>query len=568
MPPSSSSQPVEPSAEDMIEYWEQRRELLITELRRSLEATLFSSRVFVRPAMLPEIARDEAAALIQFAASGDAQGAMRRGKELCQLGLSTEAILDMTGDLRTYYEKLLPPNLGLRALQQLEDYHRYLLQGFVAEREQLLLKEQEHIRSALQRSLNAYTVQLQTAGEVARVATAILDLDILLTTSVLLIHERFDLPFVGIYLLDEDGQTLTLKASRGKNNSALPVATQVQVTEDSIIATAVRRQERSIKTTLLADDADRVSKGMALAVPLSARDKAIGALLLHSERLDAFSSQEEHTFRIIADQLTTAIENAKLYEEVQQRAAELAQANKQLQELDLMKTHFIQNVSHELRTPLAVIIGYVDLLLSGQLGEPLEAQREALAIINHSANTLNDLVLDIMSIVEIQGRQIHTERVDPIFVTRQVLTDLKLMAQEKEITFQIDLPPRRSFPHLDAAPNHFRRVVSNLLSNAIKFSNIGTEVTVRLGQKDGYVYLSVSDQGIGLTPEQCQHVFDRFYRTDSSLGNVAGGTGLGLALVKEIVEVHGGRVEAESAGLGKGTTFRVWWPIPDAHASE
>jgi signal transduction histidine kinase len=376
-----------------------------------------------------------------------------------------------------------------------------------------------------------------------------------------LIHERFDLPFVGIYLREEDDQTLTLKASRGQGHPALPAATRLRMSEDSIIVKAARQRKSITKTVFLPNDPTGVAAGMALALPLFARTNVIGVLLLHSERADAFSSQEENTFRIIADQLTTAIENAKLYEEVQQRVAELAKANKQLQELDLMKTHFIQNVSHELRTPLAIIIGYVDLLLSGQLGEPSQAQRDALSIIDHSANTLNDLVLDIMSIVEVQGRQTRTEKLDPVFVTREVLREVKLLAQEKQISFRSDLPPGKSFPRLEAAPNHFRRVVSNLLSNAIKFSNAGTTVTVRLQDKEDYVCLIVSDEGIGLTQEQGKHIFERFYRTDNSLGNVAGGTGLGLALVKEIVEVYGGWVEVESEGLGKGATFRVWWPL-------
>jgi len=559
MPPVVPSSASDQSARKQA-FWLARKDEITNVLLRSLRHTLFSSRAFVRPAILPEIAASQCANFLDFVVHGDAGRVIGHGEELCGQGLSLEALQHMGSSLRTYCEAQGVQAETAAYWPELEHYLIYLVQGFVSAHEQLVLQEQEHIRSALQRSLSAYSLQMEAASEVARVATSILDLDTLLTTTVLLIHERFLLQFVGVYLVGPDNAALSLQASIGEIDVKLPVLPQVRVGDETVVSQAVQYRQPQTPTIVL--DGEQATQALsALALPMIVRDHVIGALLLQSRRHGSFSSQDISAFRLIADQLATAVENARLYAGARQQAAELAEANARLQALDRMKTRFIQNVSHELRTPLSVIIGYNDLLLSGQLGTPSPAQQEVLSIIARSANDLHELVLDTMSIIEVESRQATPVDVDIVTIASEVITDFLPQINEKALDLQVDLAVTQVVPPVRIAAAHLRRVVSNLLGNALKFTATGGTISVLVRQQGDTVQLQVSDTGIGLTPEQCEHVFERFYQANSTLGNPARGTGLGLALVKEIVDVYGGRVEVASEGLGKGSTFTVWLPL-------
>jgi two-component system NtrC family sensor kinase len=229
-----------------------------------------------------------------------------------------------------------------------------------------------------------------------------------------------------------------------------------------------------------------------------------------------------------------------------------------LKELDRLKSEFIQNVSHELRSPLALIRGYAELLSTGELGELDSQQRGPVEIIARRTRMLDSLVEDITLILEAERRRLQHKPVALDDLTRAAMEDFHIMADHGGITLEMgfasDLPP------VAGDPIYLRRMLDNLLNNAIKFTPSGGTVTVDARQQDDQVVLRIADTGIGIPQDQQERVFERFYQVDGSTRRRYGGVGLGLALVKEIVEKHGGSVGVESE-MGEGSTFTVSLPV-------
>jgi len=251
-------------------------------------------------------------------------------------------------------------------------------------------------------------------------------------------------------------------------------------------------------------------------------------------------------------------------EEIRRQAEELATALAQLQELDHLKSEFMQNVSHELRTPLALIWGYAELLTDGTLGELDPEQRGPLESITWHTRRLIDLVEDIVLILAKETRVPDQEPVALDRLVRAAVRDFQLIAEQAELTLTAEIVPDLSPVY--GTPAYLRRVLDNLINNAIKFTPAGGRVTVRLWQhrdtrqSSAEIVLQVTDSGIGIAPEQQVHIFDRFYQIDGSAKRRYGGVGLGLALVKEIIEAHNGQVAVDSQE-GKGSTFTITLPI-------
>lgn len=294
-----------------------------------------------------------------------------------------------------------------------------------------------------------------------------------------------------------------------------------------------------------------------VAVPVRVGGRTIGVLNLESRSVDAFDENDLAFYSAIAGQLGVALENARLYEEVRRHADELTDAVAKLQELDRLKSEFIQNVSHELRSPLALIRGYAELLAGGDLGALSPDQRGPISIIVRRSRMLSDLVEDITLILLAEARALEWEPVPLDELARLALDDFRVAVDRAQLTLtaQIadDLPP------VWADSIRLRRVLDNLLSNAVKFTPAGGTVTLRIWHKDASVILQVSDTGIGIPPQEQERIFDRFYQVDGSSQRRYSGVGLGLALVRELVEALGGEVDVESEP-GRGATFTVILP--------
>jgi two-component system sensor histidine kinase ResE len=252
-----------------------------------------------------------------------------------------------------------------------------------------------------------------------------------------------------------------------------------------------------------------------------------------------------------------ALENARLYNEVYRYAGELANVVTELRGLDRLKTEFIQGVSHELRAPLALIRGYAELLESGELGELSSLQQGPVEIITRRAQMMGDMVEDIALLLTAKARVLIREPLEVSELARASVEDFHLAADQASLTLCAEIAS--GLPLVDGEPVYLRRLLDNLIGNAIKFTPSGGSVTVRVYQQDEWVVLQVVDTGIGISPEEQERIFERFYQADDSTGRHRG-FGLGLTLVKEIVAAHKGMVSVESV-LEEGSVFTVKLPV-------
>jgi signal transduction histidine kinase/DNA-binding LacI/PurR family transcriptional regulator len=303
---------------------------------------------------------------------------------------------------------------------------------------------------------------------------------------------------------------------------------------------------------------DRQWGGAVAGLPLHSGGEVCGVMNIAFEKPHAFGENELNVLGLLADQAAIAIQNARLHQQVRQHADELAEALTRQKELDHLKDEFIQNVSHELRSPLALIRSYAELLADGELGELQSEQQKPLSTIVRRSRMLSDLVEDITLILEAETRPL--ERVPVLLdeVARAATEDFCVPADQAGLRLRVEIAP--GLPPVSSSLIYLRRVLDNLLSNAIKFTPPGGTVTVRAWQEGRQVVLQVRDTGIGIPPDQLERIFERFYQVDGSIRRRYGGVGLGLALVKEIVDLHGGHVTVESQ-VGEGSAFTVTLPI-------
>jgi PAS domain S-box-containing protein len=242
------------------------------------------------------------------------------------------------------------------------------------------------------------------------------------------------------------------------------------------------------------------------------------------------------------------------------------QARQDAEAANRLKDEFLATLSHELRTPLNAIMGWAHLLRTGGLDETTSAR--ALETIDRNAKAQNQLINDILDVSRIITGKLHlsAQPLDPGPVVEAALDTVRPAAEAKEIQLESSLAP--SVGTVSADPDRLQQVVWNLLSNAIKFTPKGGRVQVRLRRVDDEAVIVVTDSGPGISPEFLPHVFERFRQGDASTTRSHVGLGLGLAIVRHLVELHGGSVEASSAGEGQGATFSVHLPLMSARRPE
>jgi signal transduction histidine kinase len=225
------------------------------------------------------------------------------------------------------------------------------------------------------------------------------------------------------------------------------------------------------------------------------------------------------------------------------------------------KDDMIRNVSHELRTPLGLIYGYIELMETGDLGPLTAKQERAVQTLRQQGDRLRFMVERLLALQTLDPEKMRWEQVDLSQWLRQAMRpwEARIAKSKAKIELQLDVPP--SLPPLIADPDFMGQIIGNLLDNAIKFSPQGGQVRVSAWTESGQVIMAVSDHGIGIPPDKLQQIFERFYQVDASSTRRYGGMGIGLALCRAIAEAHGGRVWAESAGNGQGSTFYVALPM-------
>jgi signal transduction histidine kinase len=239
------------------------------------------------------------------------------------------------------------------------------------------------------------------------------------------------------------------------------------------------------------------------------------------------------------------------------RAGELAELNARLQELDHTRSLFIRLVTHELRAPVAAIQSYLRLYLDGYV--PQERLHEILTKAEQRARDQLDLISDLLDLARVQEDHDRTKAVpvDVSAVLNDVVDLMQARIDDKRLDLTVDLPSTPSCVMAD--PEHIKQVWTNLISNAVKYTPDDGKISVCLQQRDNLVCGTVTDTGIGIAPEDMQHIFETFYRTEKAKAMAHHGTGLGLSIVKGLTERYGGRVWVESE-IGKGSTFAFELP--------
>ncbi len=298
-----------------------------------------------------------------------------------------------------------------------------------------------------------------------------------------------------------------------------------------------------------------------MCVALHAHDELLGVMALtRAPEHGPFSAGALEFMTNLARQAAVAIENARLYWNERARREEVAQALEEQRRLEQVKDQFIQNVSHELRTPLSLVHGYAELMRSGALGPLTPEQEDALEVIQRRTDFLTEMVTDFTLLIEIRARGLRAELLDVPPLLHEAVASVQSAIEAAQLKLETHIPPR--LPKIRGEGIYLRRVLDNLFSNAIKFTPAGGRVGLRAWREDKHVCIAVSDTGIGIPEAERERIFQRFYQVDGGTTRQRGGTGLGLSVVKEIIEAHGGSVRLESSE-GRGSVFTLRLPIAE-----
>ena len=308
------------------------------------------------------------------------------------------------------------------------------------------------------------------------------------------------------------------------------------------------------------------------------RDPGVGVPLVEAVRhatLDQLIAETLGTGEAMRDELSVADSRSHCERHIEVSAVPIKKADDEitgavvlfhditeLKQVDQIRREFVANVSHELRTPLSILRGYIEVLFD----EPetsLEELARILSIMDRHSKRLQHLVDDLLSLAQLESSQAALElsavRVDDLF--NNLIRDWKEKLAAKNLKVVVDLTPEAATLHADGT--RLEEVLHNLLDNAVKFSRENGQIRLCASCRGSDMVLSVTDDGLGISKEHLPRIFERFYRADKARSRELGGTGLGLAIVKHIVQLHGGRVEAESE-VGLGTTIRVVLPLRSA----
>jgi PAS domain S-box-containing protein len=290
-----------------------------------------------------------------------------------------------------------------------------------------------------------------------------------------------------------------------------------------------------------------------LAVPVISRSgEVLGGLFFGHEKPGVFDERAEQIIVGLAGQAAIAIDNARLFEAAERARQAAETANR-------LKDEFLATVSHELRTPLNSILGWANLIRNGSL-EP-GMQQHAVEIIERSARSQQQIIEDILDVSRIITGKLRLE-ITPLDLAEAIETAIESVrpsAEAKSIRLEAELD--KSTTPVNGDAHRLQQIIWNLLSNAIKFTPKGGTVKVELRRAVSHVEIVVQDSGKGIEPEFLPHVFDRFRQADASTTRLHGGLGLGLAIVRHLVELHGGTVSAESEGIDRGAIFTVALPV-------
>jgi len=366
--------------------------------------------------------------------------------------------------------------------------------------------------------------------------------------------ELLDCAAVSILLYDEKNEQLRFAAATGSSPQALA---EIAVPLDNSIAGTIFKENAPVilnkveqNTRHYTNISEQIGYPVRslVGVPMQIRTQQVGVLEAINSTTDGFTAADAKLLSIIASQAAVAINNARLVQDLQA-------ANAELSETDEMKNRFMAVASHELRTPLGIIMGYATFLKE-------EAQGD---LSDHASNVLNaalelrTLLEDMtnMNLLYTGQRDIHPEPIALQEILRLIYDEVIVTTDAKNICLKLTMPDQ---PVIVNADKKIKLVFDNLVNNALRFTPKPGNIHIRLLEMETEALVEVRDDGIGIPPEKLDRIFDQFYQVEDHMTRRYGGLGLGLAIARVLVGLHGGRIWAESDGLGKGACFKVALP--------
>ncbi|MBL7162074.1 MAG: GAF domain-containing protein [Anaerolineales bacterium] len=285
-----------------------------------------------------------------------------------------------------------------------------------------------------------------------------------------------------------------------------------------------------------------------LGVPMSIGDRAVGVIEALNKHDGDFSDDDTQTLSIVASQAAVAINNARIVDELQK-------ANEELRQADRLKADFMAVASHELRTPLGIILGYATFLKEEAEGELSELAKT----VHGAAMRLRALLEDMtnMNLLYTGATELRLQPLRIQSIVSVAFDEISQMAEARDYQLDLIQPAQDIWVHAD---DRLQGVFANLLNNAVRFTVPDGEIIVRVSASEDDVFVEVKDRGIGIPPGELERIFEHFYQVEHHMTRRYEGLGLGLAIARGMVELHQGRIWAESDGPGKGSTFKVQLP--------
>jgi signal transduction histidine kinase len=339
------------------------------------------------------------------------------------------------------------------------------------------------------------------------------------------------------------------------------------------IARGLFKGEKTISSVSLQEDSALKDKihgifktSFFVLSPITPKEGNKGFIFVGTDNSEMVLNEgDEELITILANQLGQALENARLFEKtwraqhdlerkVEERTRELTLVLNEVKNISKRKTDFISAVSHELRTPLTSVKGYASILLSGKLGNIPEEVKERLEKINRHSDELVHMVNDLLDIARIEANRVVMKKENLLLqeTLDGVMDLLSVQFKEKQIDFSVNIPREASTIFADRS--QISRVFINIFGNALKFTPVKGRINVNAHKNNNMVQIDITDTGCGIPEEAQEAIFEEFYKVDNAINQEVKGTGLGLALVKHIVEAHEGRIWVKSR-LGAGSTF-------------
>jgi PAS domain S-box-containing protein len=403
---------------------------------------------------------------------------------------------------------------------------------------------------------------LAASSEIGRLVTSTLDLNTIFTRTVNLISERFGFYYAAIYIIEETGFNAVLREATGEAGEKMKAQRYSAVVGSNSIVGKVAEgiEPRLVNDTdlepLYVPNPFLLDTRAEVAIPLRIGSRIVGVIDIQSTQAYAFTKDDLSVLQSLADQVAVAIDNARSYELSQQLI-------KDLREVDQLKSQFLANMSHELRTPLNSIIGFSRVILKGIDGPVSDMQQQDLTAIYNSGQHLLGLINDILDLARIEAgkMELNFEEVHLADMATSVMSTAKGLVKEKPIQLLQRIPA--NMPAVRGDTMRVRQVLLNLISNASKFTDEGSITVEALVQKGPTgkmeALINVIDTGPGISIEDQKRLFQAFSQVDGSATRKSGGSGLGLSICANLVQLHGGRIGIHS-GAGTGSTF--WFTLP------